>query len=91
MSDKKNIGHEQLPVCKHHQRDFCRNRSQCNEEHNNKIYKERVCRNPRCRERHPKTCKFYIRNGECKWKEDCAYAHNKSDNNIKIEILENEV
>ena len=44
-----------------------------------------------CKERHPKTCKFYLRTGGCKWKEDCAYMHKKSSSNIKIDILESEV
>ena len=44
-----------------------------------------------CRERHPKPCKFYIRNGQCTRKEECAYGHKKSDDNIKIELLEIEV
>ena len=44
-----------------------------------------------CRERHPKTCKFYLRKGGCKWKEDCAYLHQKSSSDITIDILESEV
>ena len=86
MSDDQNVAHEQYPGCKHDQRGFCRNRSQCYQEHNNKICKESVCRNQMCREKHPKPCKFYIRNGQCMRKEEYAYEHNKSDDNIKIEI-----
>ena len=52
---------------------------------------EKVCRNPHCQERHPKTCKFYERNGDCWWKEECAYEHKKSYNINKIDMLEEEV
>ena len=91
MSEPQNMGHQQQSVCKHYQRGYCRKRSQCSQEHNNNICKERVCRNPRCRERHPKTCKYFLINGECPWKEECAYEHKKSDNNPKIDLLESEV
>ena len=88
MSELQNVGQVQSPVCKHHQRGYCRNGSQCSRTHNDNICKEIVCQNPECRERHPKICKYYIRNGECWWKEECAYKHKRSDSNIKIDILE---
>lgn len=91
MFEHQNVGHDPSPVCKHHQRGYCRNGSQCHQVHNSNICRERVCRNPMCRERHPKTCKFYLRVGGCKWKEDCAYMHKKMDSNIKIDILESKV
>ena len=91
MSELQNVGQVRSPVCKHHQRGYCRNESQCSQTHNDNVCKERVCRNPECRERHPKICKYYIRNGECRWKEECAYKHKRSDSNTKIDILEREV
>ena len=91
MSEHQNVGHQQHPVCKYYQRGYCRKRSQCSQEHNNNKCKDRVCRNPWCRERHPKTCKYFLINGECPWKEECAYEHKKSDNNPKIDLIESEV
>ena len=70
---------------------FCRNRSWCPQPHNNVVCKERVCRDPNCRERHPKTCKFYARSGGCRWNKECAYVHNKLENNDKLCMIEKEV
>ena len=33
----------------------------------------------------------FLINGQCPWKEECAYEHKKSDNNAKIDLLESEV
>ena len=91
MSGEENVRHGGPPVWKHHQRGYCKNGSKCHQPHNNDICSEKVCRDPYCQERHPKTCKFYARNGDCGWKEDCAYDHKKSDNSNKIDMLEKEV
>ena len=75
-------------VSKHNQRGYCRCGSKCQQLHNNKICGKRVCCNTSCIDRHPRTCKYYLRNSECKWKEDCAYLHRISDSSIKIDMLE---
>ena len=91
MSNKHNVGHDQSPVFKHHQRGHCRIVSECHQAHNNNICRERVCRNPMCRERHPKIGKFYMKNGGCKWEKDVAYMQKKSDSIVTIDRLESEV
>ena len=91
MSKHQNVGSEESPVCKHNQRGFCRNGSQCLQPHNNNICQKRVCRDQNCRERHPKECKYYTRNSDCKWKEECVYKHKKSESKIKIDMLETKV
>ena len=91
MSDNQNDRQEVPSVCKYFQRGYCRNRSWCHQPHNNNVCKERVFRDPYCSERHPKTCKFYARNGACRGKEECAYEHNKSENSDKLCLLEKEV
>ena len=48
------------------------------------------CDDNGCVKRHPKTCKNFERNGKCRFKK-CAYSHDKEGNNLKIEILENQV
>ena len=91
MSGEENVRQGGPPVCKHHQRGYCKNKSKCLQPHNNNICSEKVCRDPYCQERHPKTCKFYARNADCWWKEKCAYQHKKSYNINKIDMLEEEV
>ena len=81
MSGEENVRHGGPTVCKHHQKGYCRNGSQCHQPHNNEKCSEKVCRNPHCQERHPKTCNFYARYGGIK----------KSYNINKIDMLEEEV
>ena len=73
MSENENVRHGEPPVCKHYQRGYCRYGSKCLQPHISKICKDRICRKHNCRERHRRTCKFYASNGECKWKDTCAY------------------
>ena len=91
MSEVQDGRQELLPVCKYHQRGYCRNRSQCNGYHSNTICKDRVCRNPDCRYQHPKVCTQYARNNGCKWQEKCAYKHNNPEERNKVSLLENEI
>ena len=51
---------------------------------------DKDCDNNRCVKRHPKTGKYFKKNGKCKYK-ICAYSHVKEGNNLKIEILERKV
>ena len=87
----QNVSKEILPVCKHHQTSYCKYGDQCHNYQNNTTCKERVCRDSTCRERHPKTCKYYTNNNTCSRKEKCAYSHSKNEINNKIPQLEIEV
>ena len=94
MSEDQDGRQELLPVSKYHQRDYFRNKSQCHQHHNKTICNKRVCRNLRCRWRHPRTRPHYARNGECKWQEKCAYKHKKpesSDKTICLKMKSNSI
>ena len=86
----ENVGSEAPPVCKHNQIGYCKYGNQCHKPHNNNICKERVCRNKNCRERHPRSCRYFNLNGWCKFKK-CSYAHKKLAINDKVETLEVEI
>ena len=86
------------PVCKHNQSGYCKHGTLCHKRHENEICpKNNICNNISCEMRHPKRCKYFEINNRCKF-ENCAYAHNKDENQAKIEAsetkcskLENEV
>ena len=78
-------------ICTHFMYGYCKLKYQCPKEHIDVIcpnYKE--CEDNGCVNRHPKTCKYFEKNGMCRF-EKCAYSHDKEGNNLKIEILENKV
>ena len=72
------VRHEEPPVCKYYQRSHCRHGNKCQQPHISKIgnigNREKKHNSI---ERHTRTCKFYAGNGECKWKDACAYEHKK--------------
>ena len=90
MADKS-IQQEEQPVCKHHQKGYFKHGNQCHQYHSNIICKINVCRDKNCKERHPKTCKYFSRNNTCKRGEWCAYAHNVNGHQTHIQYLEDEV
>ena len=60
--------------CPHHNTGFCRFREECRYPHYYTICKKTICRNEKCQNRHPKSCRskencnFFQRNV-------CAYKH----------------
>ena len=87
MSDQI-VGQEEQPVCKYHQTGYCKYRSQCPKYHSTNICKEMICKDISCRERHPRTCKYFSRNNTCKRGEWCAYAHSVNGNQAHLHNLE---
>ena len=78
-------------ICKHFMYGYCKYQERCPEQHINVICEENTkCDNNGCVKRHPKPCKFFARNGKCKF-ERCAYMHVKDENILKIEDLEGQV
>ena len=76
------------PVCKHNQSGYCKHGTLCHKRHENEICpKNNICNDMSCEMRHPKRCKYFEINNRCKF-ENCAYAHNKDENQAKIEALE---
>ena len=60
--------------CIYNNTGFCKFGDQCKFQHFYRICPENVCRNPKCKKRHPKRCKFGER---CKFnlRNACAYKH----------------
>ena len=78
-------------ICTHFMYGYCKLKYHCPKEHIDVIclnYKE--CDDNGCVNRHPKPCKYFVKNGKCRF-DNCAYSHDKDGNNLKIEILENHV
>ena len=78
-------------ICTHFMYGYCKLKYHCLKEHIDVIctnYKE--CDDNGCVNRHPKACKFFEKNGKCKFN-NCAYSHDKEGNYLKIDILENQV
>ena len=75
-------------VCKDNQSGYCKHGTFCCKRHKNTICPQnKKCDDSCCEMRHLKRCKFFDMNNRCKF-ENCAYAHTKDDNKVKIELLE---
>ena len=81
-------------VCKHNQKCFCKFKLTCRKKYENALCPEEVtCTSKECIFRHPKVCKNCNRLGACRFKENCAYKHEKDMNqniNVKDFIAFNE-
>ena len=84
--------------CSHHNTWYCKFRDQCRYQHFSTVCNKSVCKDKKCQNRHPKTC----RNGEsCRFHalKACAYNHSietviqrKESKNIpEIESLQKEI
>ena len=74
-------------VCRHHQTGYCKYESQCEKNHYNNICQVQVCRSRACTDRHPRTCKYFANNGDCRYKDKCAYVHACGKEYEKQEML----
>ena len=90
MTDQSE-GLEQQVVCKHNQTGYCKYGSQCHQFHINSICKENICRDKTCKERHPRTCRYFARDSICKRQDKCAYAHIEHKHQTHVQKLEEEV
>ena len=55
-----------------------------------------ICNTPECHEemcelRHPRSCKFQRLYGNCKFGSSCAFLHSSTEEQLKIEVLEEKV
>ena len=74
--DQNKMEHE---VCQYYQTGFCKFGQNCRKMHQSIICQQKHdFKSLGCTLRHPKTCRSYEREGTCKFKEDCAYKHQKS-------------
>ena len=63
-------------ICQYYQTGFCKFRETCRKRHESKICQENHdYKSCGCSLRHPKICRSYKREGTCRFKDDCAYAH----------------
>ena len=98
MMMERNFKHS-MTACLHNNTGYCKFKDHCRYQHYNTICEKSICRDIKCKNRHPRTC----RNGKnCKFNTQnaCAYKHeinNLSDNEEtkklteKIETIEEEV
>ena len=59
--------------------------------HNNLLCNNSNCDRKTCTKRHPKPCRFFLENGQCKRGTSCAYSHVKSETVVKLEETQDEV
>ena len=81
-------------LCLYNQMGFCKFGAKCLQIHENEICKNRSeCTNNNCRNRHPRSCRYYCQFGHCKFGQGCAYSHVMESKNKshKEETLEKEV
>ena len=69
-------------ICKFNQTGFCKFREGCNKTHNNKLCeKTNDCTEESCKQRHPKDCKNFSKDGFCRHKDKFVYKHAQPHNN----------
>ena len=65
-------------LCKHNQTGHCKYKFGCRKTHENELCPEEdKCTSNKCLFRHPKTCKYFFRDGVCRYGEGCSYAHKR--------------
>ena len=69
-------------VCSWFKYGYCRHRESCRKRHNQEVCDESNCNIYRCIKRHPKTCKYYLNYGRCKFN-PCAFLHKNNDENVE--------
>ena len=77
-------------ICKHNQKGFCKFGDHCRKKHINDICTS-DCQDKSCNLRHPRTCRYFILNGTCKFGEMCAYTHKETKQDILIMSLQKEL
>ena len=70
---------------------YCKYGIQCEKNHYNNICQVQVCRSRACTDRHPRTCKYFSNNGDCRYKDKCAYVHAFDKEYEKLEMLEKDI
>ena len=62
-------------VCKFNQMGYCKFGNECHKYREEKVCKIRNCDPRKCRNHHPKECKYYAQNRFCKFGTDCRFTH----------------
>ena len=62
-------------VSKFNQMGYCKFGKECHRYHEDKVCQNKNCNPNKCRNRHPKECKYYAQNSFCKFGTDCRFIH----------------
>ena len=72
------MAEESVKVCKLNQTGFCKFGIHCGKQHENQVCDDIYdCKKDNCIKRHPQICRHYEKNEKCRFKEGCAYIHEK--------------
>ena len=78
-------------ICRYNQTGNCKHGRHCQKRHVNEICADgRECKNSLCLRRHPRTCKYFEKQSQCRFDEH-AFAHEKNPKTVKIEFLERKI
>ena len=77
-TNKHKMAEESVKVCKLNQTGFCKFGIHCGKQHENQVCDDIYdCKKDNCIKRHPQICRHYEKNEKCRFKEGCAYIHEK--------------
>ena len=78
-------------ICKYFQTGFCKFGDHCQRHHVKETCDSITCVQSLCKQRHPKSCKFFTTQQKCKFNDNCAYKHVISKAKSDISLLMNEL
>ena len=70
-------------ICKYNQFGHCKFGKHCYFKHITEICGEDSCEINKCTLRHPKDCRYIVRNKICKFDELCAFNHDVINQNVE--------
>ena len=73
-------------ICQHFKFGFCKHGEKCRKQHVEDICKNIECDIIRCRQRHPRLCRYFSVFKRCKFGDYCAYNHDLPINPVDKEI-----
>ena len=79
-------------LCLFNQRGFCKFVLRCTSIHGKQTrLKEKECTDQKCSERHPRDCRYFCKDGQCKFGENRKHSQAEDYRNTKLKTLEKEV
>ena len=91
------MSHVTENVCRFNKNGFCKYRDSCRYKHVNEVCEKQDCFGVNCTKRHPRTCRFHLSFGSCKFGENCKYHHGiqiarvLSEDNIDVSDLQSKI
>ena len=80
----------QTPVCLYNKYGYCKHKEMCRKRHVKEICDNNSCEVYKCTFRHPKICKFFWNDGQCKF-DPCAFLHKDNENSVWKLKKENDI